>query len=515
MKRFIFVLLAAIMCLTAASCASFGYYKEAQNPPPATGTGDEDADTGTEEPDVPPIAPELDEMYTVTCTYNDKQYTSLLGSSATWTGSDGSVYKADFNEDGVAVCAESDEMDGDYYVDILLTTDAYVYRPDVHLATSDNKHVNVELYSCTTINARTPRDGMNGKGTFAEAALADGRVYKTTVSVNSSSSDSRSYFVLSRASQLETWCSTRENTVNPMVMGIVFQPDSGYVNNQVNVECNAGGRSGTYTKNVLLSYSLYPELDEKGVSMFYLHAAERTGTVSTVTIYFQVSSTTAAPDVVDPWDLKYEKVYIQDPTLLHQLNPKDGATFSYVYWRKGASEPILRASEYKLFPIGTVDSAGNEGDGYYHRYDAENNVYKELLFARLAKDCEVIDTEGSNHGFLYYKIDVLQNCKDYTAFFASSPTAPRMGKDAVGYAKYSQYQPDGAHPVTEELRQFLQDYALGAYLFFDGEGWAENGTNPGGLHLKANEESMWLFCCGCYDGCNKVSDFTEVNPDDV
>ena len=47
---------------------------------------------------------------------------------------------------------------------------------------------------------------------------------------------------------------------------------------------------------------------------------------------------------------------------------------------------------------------------------------------------------------------------------------------------------DGVAPVTAELVEFLQGFAITQRYFADGEGWVESNT----------EDSQWLFACGYY-----------------
>ena len=70
---------------------------------------------------------------------------------------------------------------------------------------------------------------------------------------------------------------------------------------------------------------------------------------------------------------------------------------------------------------------------------------------------------------------------------------PEELEGLLGYA--SVVNSDGAVPVTEEVRQFLQKYSVGQVLFMDGDGWAETGDNP----YESTEKDQWLFACGYYE----------------
>ena len=52
---------------------------------------------------------------------------------------------------------------------------------------------------------------------------------------------------------------------------------------------------------------------------------------------------------------------------------------------------------------------------------------------------------------------------------------------------------DGVAPVTAELADFLQKFAISQRYFADGDGWAERNNG-----IYAYEDSQWLFACGYY-----------------
>ena len=64
-----------------------------------------------------------------------------------------------------------------------------------------------------------------------------------------------------------------------------------------------------------------------------------------------------------------------------------------------------------------------------------------------------------------------------------------MGKD--GYAQ--KCNADGVVPVTPELKDFLQKFAIQRQYFADGEGHVDR------TGVYAYEDSQWLFACGYYE----------------
>lgn len=122
------------------------------------------------------------------------------------------------------------------------------------------------------------------------------------------------------------------------------------------------------------------------------------------------------------------------------------------------------------------------GDGFYHEYDevkyADNDGWGPILFAKLNKDIEAMNYGDTGGHFANVNIRLRFDGKDYVSFMN----------------KYFSYcNREGAHPVTQELKDFLQHYATSQSMFCDGESLAERIYG-----LIAGEEDMWLFACGYY-----------------
>ncbi len=76
-------------------------------------------------------------------------------------------------------------------------------------------------------------------------------------------------------------------------------------------------------------------------------------------------------------------------------------------------------------------------------------------------------------------------------------TCRNLPKEAIGVKGYAQYALwDGCAPVTQELKEFLQKFAISRILFMDGQGYVE--TYPE-IQIFANEEDQWLFACGYFE----------------
>lgn len=479
MKKFLIFLITIAMSVTMVT--SCGYYTEAINPvtppngeentPPEGKPDDDDPDAG--------VDPELADMFTVSCELNGKPMTGLKGKQVEWTGTDGSVYRAAFNENDIAVCAQSDQMDGEYNVSVSLDRD-YAYKEDEYLADNDNKHIVVQVYRAENLNRHT-WDNLNSIPTVKPGMVYIANCTSFATNQHGEKQKDSVYFFMTRDCVLETWCSVKDNTVTPAINAYCANLMSGFVNPSA-VVCRGGGSSASFTKNIVVSWELYPELDEGNCNLFGISATTVTGSPG-AQVYFKITS---AGDIEDKDDTEYttKHMEVKEKDLLQSIKPVGRFTYNY-----NLTGNILRGDMYKLFKVGTTDSAGNEGDGYYHVYDAETDTYGPILFAMLTHDNEVFDTEGTNSGFLFYLISLTQCGKDYSDFFGTS-------SEPKNYAAF--VNSDGAHPVTQELKEFLQDFAIGSSYFSDGEGWAEDRSLNGRVSLKSAEEDQWLFCCGYY-----------------
>lgn len=84
----------------------------------------------------------------------------------------------------------------------------------------------------------------------------------------------------------------------------------------------------------------------------------------------------------------------------------------------------------------------------------------------------------------------IENCSNPKCKDSDKIYLPRA---LMGYSYFC--NADGAYPVTEEVKKFLQYYSISQALFMDGNGHVELSTsNP----IDALEEAQWLFACGYY-----------------
>lgn len=161
----------------------------------------------------------------------------------------------------------------------------------------------------------------------------------------------------------------------------------------------------------------------------------------------------------------------------------------------------------------------NKKTGFYHKYDETKYAndeygygkgYGPILYADIAVAVRtgILDTSLTTIEYKGNKALTVSNGTECYKFFvegyshAQSVSLSTYGgyiecdevyTNLIGYNDI--VNSDGAAPVTEELRQFLQKYSVNQLMFMDGDGWAENGEIP----YESAENSQWLFACGYYE----------------
>lgn len=173
---------------------------------------------------------------------------------------------------------------------------------------------------------------------------------------------------------------------------------------------------------------------------------------------------------------------------------------------------IFDADMYKL----------NAKTGFYHLYDETVYTgdglygygfgYGPVLFAVIDKPNRFVDTAFTaieyrgnknltvSNGTENYKLFVEGYDKAYSmscsVYGNAKPEDFGFPTETIGIKGYADYvNKDGAYPVTEELRAFIQKYSVNQLLFMDGNGWAETQFDP---PFYATEDDQWLFVCGYY-----------------
>ncbi len=162
----------------------------------------------------------------------------------------------------------------------------------------------------------------------------------------------------------------------------------------------------------------------------------------------------------------------------------------------------------------------NEKTGFYHKYDETKYTdtsedgygfgYGPILYADISNATRTGILDESLINIEYHgnkALTVSNGTENYKFFVEGYSHAQSMSFSTYGgyiecdeaYTHLIGYHDianrDGAVPVTEEMRQFLQKYSVNQIMFMDGDGWAETGDIP----YESAENSQWLFACGYYE----------------
>lgn len=161
----------------------------------------------------------------------------------------------------------------------------------------------------------------------------------------------------------------------------------------------------------------------------------------------------------------------------------------------------------------------NKTTGFYHKYDLNlyandpygyGKGYGPVVYAdiTLALRTGILDEPLNVVEYRGNKVLTVSNgTENYKLFIESFEKADAMSimvlgggiecdeelLNLIGYATI--VNKDGAVPVTKEIKDFLQKYAVNQLMFMDGDGWAERAENP----YESTEEDQWLFACGYYE----------------
>ena len=526
MKRVLFVILSLIFVVFFVGCGTYergsdspsnentvgggtrpgGGVEEGNPNGGGTKPGDKEDDGGEYVP------PEV-QVYTVTLfevqgTGDNKTevvYTATENIQAIWTGRYGT-----FTEDFVNGVAKVEGLEGEYHVTLSSVPDNYTYDPNGYITNNSSRDIRIELL-------RLLKPGGNGgSSAYNCLLLQDEGTYRATFK---SKTDIIYYEFMPThmgVYSVTSWVDTVQNKVNPLldVWG------GSFAFKIFDRTIDKGGAASTYTKNF---------------KQIYEFATENIGALYTFAIHVDVASGTTVnkdnPVTVDftiKWEGEYYLDLFGDPTFSdgeHFLKRQPTGSFQYIYKDAvnnmgydgyGNRKYLLDSSYVKLKEKDDEFGAG----GYYYLYDekkyANNGGYGPMLFAKLSKDTEVmwtIDDKGShvNDGFNWNQLNGgMINCTidglDYA--YMISGGKDDKGVKHEGYVNYC--NSDGVHPVTEEIKNFLQGYASREFYFNDGEGWAENSklneilntngtaTVKPGICLQSSEYNQWLFACGYY-----------------
>ena len=497
--------------------------------------GEEDGgDGGTKQPE---LNDDPTDDFTVTVKINGQNYVPRMDIDVYWRD-DSSVHVAPLNEQGVA---RIDGLDGDYRVTLSAVPNEYTYDPNAHIATNDDRNIELNLY---------PLNVLVGGGTgpydcykFSATGVYTAKIEKPGDAI---------FFEYAPSSEgvytIESWIDTTEDSVNPYIeiwsgtsVGLKWQ--DGMIED--------GGPVGSYTTNFFYQVQIVKEQISSGGQAVYSFAvkAESKFNLYPITVTFavkrnnEIEPTPILPSAnyglaISEFDFSDFDVsdheYGSEYTIKYPEYQYTGQAYTYVFDQK----------RVKLY------EKKDGGDGFYHMYDeekyAESGGYGPILYANVTSACRFIDTSfynieyrdgdvinnalsvggynykhfiegytrlstfGNINGGSYYCVEACRchdadvETKDWacTKECTSCLTdCRRIPEELVGFEGYASYaNSDGVVPVTEELKEFLYHYANSprAQLFRDGAGYVD-GKDWDGIMYQAPTGSEWLFACLYYE----------------
>ena len=516
-NRIIAMLVACVMLL--ASLASCGEYK------PATDKGNGGSSNGNggsqSFPDGSVDQPALDDdpsnNFTVQLRLNEQFFVPSISINVYWN--DGyNVHIAPVDSAG---CATIDGLDGDYRVTLSSVPSGYAYDPNAYVATNDNRNIVIDLYDLNMLRG-------SGTGLYECYQISNTGVYTITITEESQLSYIQFAPQTNGVYTVESWVNAVDDDVSPICMAYFGTSQYKYGEYKV----TEVGICGSYTRNFIHTVNIADDNISSGgggsQTFTFAVGAETKSGVYPVNLTFAVKRNGG-------FDLnRTEKTVV--------IPEQNWSSFDFDAFNALAGGEIVGAET--LYPNTTdcfifdednykVWEIGEGGDGVYHVYDKEKypetNGYGPILVAYVTEPCRFIDKSfttiedvGNNalvvNGTYNYRLFIkgfkaladagyycMTNCLCHIdgSTLACLPgcvdctddcvPAPPEHYNVKGYADIA--NADGVVPVTRELAQFLQGFAITQRYFADGAGWVEtSATTP----IDAYEDSQWLFACGYY-----------------
>ncbi len=501
MKKFLTIILSLVLALCFV-CGCTETLPSGGSPGTDSGTSGGTADTGSTSDSGDEMT---DDSYTVTLQFPSKTtiLPSLDGIYAVWSN-DNSVYTAEFNSSGVAYY---NGLDGEYTVTLSATPDGYTYNPNIYEANGGDsgRNVNIYMYSLSSF---TGGEGYSlDQSVIAKAADGssnDSDVYFRIYRVYFYSAATEFYFEFTPTEagtySIETYVSVYDNIVNPTLTRYSFASHTSMGT------YTSGGDSGTYTKNARYEYSIADsQVGNRGCYGIKIECASGT--------YPQYV------DIAITWEDYYtdEDMYAQYGGAYQSVAVPDYIGVEGVDWEtpSGNYTMLRMASVMNGDFSSTVTINGTKysqiyqwTDGYYYyckdpesyyaatggkvdETDADTfTTYWTLLFVQI-KSTELFTVSGSS-------ILGLLQAKELGYNYRVSVKVNGVYQNYNYYNMLTAYQAEAnsnsCYPVTDELKECLQNVSITNTYFYDGNGWLE-GTP---FNYSATDEDQWLYGCGVY-----------------
>ena len=413
-----------------------------------------------------------DDPFTVSLVYGGLPFIPDEPVSAYWYEQmSGDVYSAPFGEDGIAV---KSGIAGEFRVtlsalpvkkDIYGRRIEYTYDPNEYSATTSKKEVKITLYALSP----TSGSGSDKYTNSIRIGLDSGNIaaFRATVQYSGQTIFFRYAPTEAGVYAVRTLVDVTANVINPLLD--VYYGSVGWVSDEPVETVDGGGVENTFTKNLKWEMAIGEEFLGNGF-IFGIRAVGLNANAFPIDIDFVLDKDREFDGE------KSEYVEVQPQEEFRQAG-KESGTFRYA----ASLMPNNELNE-KLFRLWSKEDGG---DGYYHFFEetydeitGETKItYGATLYAKINKDCAIIETETGT-GFMDSRMNRRFGGKDYNLFISQ-------------YASY--VNGDGAYPVTEELKEFLQGFSNSQSLFNDGDGIAEKWYG-----YNSSETNQWLFACGYY-----------------
>ena len=515
MKNLIALLLLISMLFSFVACGEYN--------PPVDNTptdSEQDDNGGSNNNDSQGGTAQRGEVFTATVTLNGKVYTpptvndDSLALKVRWT--DGKSYQTvNLGADGKAECYG---LDGEYSVTLINLPDGYTYNPNVYTATNDNRDVVIELLPITATRG-------DGSDPYKCIHLSGTGVYRAKVTHNGQ--EIFYEFEPTRAGtyRIESMVDISAGMYDPVID--VYSGSSQFKIRDKRID--GGGASGGYTTN----FKYVVNIDEKFIGNVFTFAIMLEGKDATYPTYV---------DFIISYEGGYNYDFITSDFVYPEFISKG---FNYSDYASYLADDRAKYgdSDFKIASV-KIDGKNvfdqqyfrlNEEDGYYHVYDEEKYAqyggWGPVLYANITIPTFFIDSPFNtieyagnknltiSNGTENYKLFIegysalvgdnvwyfcISTCPCRETNGGCCPIENRCTKCTsdcrhipakyVGQRGYADIAIEGRCPVTAELKDFLQKYAVSQKLFSDGNGWAEH-SSP---RYDAYEDSMWLFACGYY-----------------
>ena len=405
-------------------------------------------------------------LFTVDLVREGLRYSPPIEMYAQWTGEDG-IYRAKFDSSGHA---EIRGLDGDYHVTLSKVPDGYTYDTNGYIASNQSRSIKVEMLQII------PTTG-TGSGMYNCIKINRLGTYRTTLTSSTHAVFYEYMPTMQGRYSIQSWVDISENEINPIME--VYGGSTQY--KFFLYTQDGGGASSTYTKNFKLNLELTSDM-VGNVWTFQAHADCRSGKYP-----IKIDFTIKYEDDYQSDEGVYENYYANGPFYDASVHGAVAGITRYIF---EDTHNILDSSRVKF----------NPADEFYHVYDearyASSGGFGPMLFAYLNKDSRLIST-GSGNGFLDEMIRGWLRANGKRYWWEKKIINNRGQEEWITdpdcfIAQYVSHGVNGGHPVTEELKEFLQGWAVSQNYFNDGAGWAEAAG------LMSNEDNQWLFNCYYY-----------------